>query len=143
MSQPILLTTETACNVIASNIDVSAYEGLFSKVQFYTGIDNEDKKGPCVIAYCIEGTELASDLGVYEVKTAIIVKEQATKADRETTTLADTIFNGFLTGSIETSLSCSVSNYKVYKVWVENQQSNIEGKFWTETLNLNVVCAMT
>lgn len=143
MSQPILLTTEAACDAIASAIDVSAYEGFFSSVNFYTGIDNEDKKGPCVICSAANATELAPDLGVYEVNAAIIVKEQATKANRETTTLADTIFGGFLTGSIESELSNSIPNYKVYKVWQENQQSNIDGKFWCETLNLFVVCAKT
>ena len=143
MSQPILLTIESACDAIASAIDVSDYEGLFSKVNFYTGIDNEDKVGPCVICSATEATELAPDLGVYEVKTAIIVKERAAKANRETTTLADTIFGGFLTGSIESELSSSGDNLTVYKAWVENQQSGIEGKFWVEVLNLNVVCAKT
>jgi hypothetical protein len=144
MSQPICLTTETACNSIASAIDVSAYEGLFSTVQFYTGIDNEVKKSPCVICAAIDAQEEAPDTGIYHVKTQIIVKERAATANRETTTLADTIFRGFLTGSIEQSLSNNATNYFVYKVFQPDpQQSGLEGKQWVATLNLHIVCCIT
>jgi hypothetical protein len=146
MAQPILLTTETACNAIAQSCNVSAYEGFLSTVNFYTGIYNETKSAPCVICAATEAMPEPQDcpnLGNYIVRASIIVKERATKANRETTTLADTIFRGFLTGSIAQNLISNAPNYFVHNAWVENHLSGVEGKMWVETLNLNIMCCLT
>src|SRR6185369_1355767 len=138
----LLLTTEQALKAIAEIPDVSAYEGLFSSVQYYTGINNESKKAPCVICSATEATEEVVNLGVYNVRAQITVKERAS-ATATTTTLADTIFRGFLTGSIEQDLKNQVSNYHVHNVYVENKTASEEGKMWVQQLNLMIMCCMT
>jgi hypothetical protein len=145
MSQALLLVTEEACNAIAQKANVSAYQSLFSTVQFDTGIDNVNLKAPCVISAAIEATPEPPDVpsvGNYVVKTSIIVKERAKKTTTATT-LADTIFRQFLTGSIENDLISNAPNYFVHHAWVDNQMSGQEGKMWVSQLNLNIMCCST
>jgi hypothetical protein len=144
-SQPLLLKTELACKAIAESQDVDAYKTLFGfgQVRFLTGIDNEEKQGPCVICSAQEASEIEPETAVYTVRVDVIVKECASKVNRETTTLADTIYRAFLTGSIETDLSSNAANFHVYHVGVDSQRNSMDGKYWVDTLGLNVVCTIT
>ena len=130
---------------IAQAQDVSAYQSLFSKVNFYTGMDNEVAAAPCVICAATEASPEPPDvpsLGNYIVRTQIIVKERPTKTTTATT-LADTIFRGFLTGSIANDLMSKEPNYYVHNAWVDNASTMPEGKMWVNTLNLSIMCCLT
>jgi hypothetical protein len=138
MALPILRTTEDACAWLATTASLSA---SFS-VPVYTGINNLDKTGPCVICYAESATEDFPFSGIYHVSTNIIVKEMA--ADTSTgSLLATTLFEAFLNNKTKTALNSYSSSYFVYEYWVTDTSDTIEQDAWIQQFRLEVVSALT
>jgi hypothetical protein len=138
--QPILITTENACALLAGNTAIAA--DLTADV--HTGFDDDTKTAPAIICNAESASEVEPFTGVYRVKMQIIVKEIA--ADTTNTDkgiLANTTFQAFLNSNTISDLINTVSNLMIYDIIVEGVSNSEQGDAWVQTLSLDVIATLT
>lgn len=137
MALPILKSTEDACKYLVTNTVVSQSLGI----PVFTGIDNLDKTGPCVICYGESAQEEFPFSGVYHVTTNIMVKELAADSS-VSSSLAAVIFEGCLTTNTKQILNSYSSSYNVYEYWVTDTSNREDGDAWVQEYKLEVVSVL-
>ena len=133
----ILRATEKACATYLANSG-----SLPDGTSIYMGLDNASKEAPYVVCYCPDASEEFPQSGIWHVKTQITSYEIANLTDT-TSSLVGAIYEAMVSTTIETDLQNSISNYAVLKVLPESPSNNIDGDAWAQTLNFEIVCALT
>lgn len=134
MGLPILKSTEDAFKYLVTNTVVSQSLGI----PVFTGIDNLDKTGPCVICYAESAVEEFPFGGVYHVSANITVKELAADSS-VSSSLGAVIFEGCLTNNTQQILNSYSSSYNVYGYWITDTTDNVDGDSWIQQYKLEVV----
>ena len=139
MALNVLRMTEKACNYVASS---SLSAAGYNNIPVFNGISNSDKSGPCVICYAESANEDFPNSGIYRVVGNVIVKELAADTD-VSSSVADTIFQGFLNDNIVGTLNSYSGAYYVYGFFVDGVNDEIDEDTWIQQYKFEIVSALT
>jgi len=145
MSLPILRTTELACAALAYSASVTSGLGLTIDKGIYAGISNVDKEAPAIICFCDNATEDFPFSGISHCKTHVLVKQIAYDTST-TSSLSDTIFNAFCSGSNGVYAKDILNRYPgffCYEYFIEGTSDSMSGDAWVQEYVFDIISTLT
>ena len=106
-----------ACEQTVLNYITGSMTGSLGPINYYTGVNNEDKDAPAVIVSARVGNEVVYGTNVYSMEVSLLVKEMAADTNKaDIGVLAANVFNVFYDPARTTNFTNTSIGFATFQV---------------------------